>query len=168
MAYRILFIFVEGVDDKRFVEKIISPFIQEKGNYSLIKPIEYAVKSSQELRKFIQTIAHQSNQNYVLLCDLDSNGDKNATVKSRVEKVIEKYGQVLDKDKIVVVKEEIESWYYAGITAEKLEELGLPFLTNTETLTKEEFERIIPKTFISSNDFMVEVFERICFGRRKK
>ena len=92
MAYRILFIFVEGVDDKRFVEKIIIPFIKEKGNYSLIKPIEYAVKSSQELRKFIQTIVHQSNQNYILLCDLDSNGDKNAIVKSRVEKVIEKYG----------------------------------------------------------------------------
>jgi hypothetical protein len=159
MAYRILFVFVEGVDDKRFIEKVISPFIQEKGNYSLIKPIEYAVKSSQEFRKFIQTISHQPNQNYILLCDMDSNGDKNATVKNRVEKIIEKYGQVLDADKIIVVKEEIESWYYAGITNTKLEELGLPILTNTEALTKEEFERMIPKTFISPNDFMVEILK---------
>lgn len=159
MDFKILFIFVEGVDDKRFIESVIVPFIQEKGKYSLIKPIEYAVKSSQELRKFIQTISHQTNQNYILLCDMDSNGNKNATIKNRVEKIIEKYGQVLDKNKIVVVKEEIESWYYAGITNAKLEELGLPILPNTETLTKEEFERMKPKMFITDNDFMVEILK---------
>jgi hypothetical protein len=156
MDFKILFIFVEGVDDERFVKKVITPILEQKYNH--IKVIEYA-SNTQLVRTYVNMSKNKTNHDYIFLCDTDSNGDINATIKTRVEKVIQKYGQVLDKNKIFVVKEEIESWYYAGLTTTKLTELGLPFFENTETLTKEEFERMIPKSFISPNDFMVEILK---------
>ncbi len=168
MDYKELFIFVEGVDDKRFVDTIILPFLYAKGGYNFIKVIEYSSLSHQAIRIFLNTTTHKATQDYIFLCDMDGNANPNPSISERKEKESNKYGKSLDINKTVVVKEEIESWYYAGITNAKLEELGLPFLPNTEALTKEEFERMIPKTFISPNDFMVEILKEYVLEEGKE
>jgi len=168
MDYKELFIFVEGVDDKRFIDTIILPFLDKKGNYSFIKVIEYASLSHHAIRIILNTTTHKATQDYIFVCDMDGITDPNASISKRKEKESEKYGNSLDIKKTFVVKEEIESWYYAGITTTKLTELELPFFQNTETLTKEEFEKMIPKTFISPNDFMVEILKEYVLDEGKE
>jgi hypothetical protein len=58
------------------------------------------------------------------------------------------------------VIKEIESWYLAGLTAKDLEKLNIDYKKKkTDNLTKEQFNRLIPKKFISRIDFMQEVLK---------
>jgi hypothetical protein len=58
---------------------------------------------------------------------------------------------------------EIESWYYAGLTVETLQKLGLPSLPSTDGLTKEDFNALIPPSFDSRIDFMFEILKSFSF-----
>jgi hypothetical protein len=59
---------------------------------------------------------------------------------------------------------EIESWYYAGLPDESLQKLGLPLLSSTDQLTKEDFNALIPPSFDSRIDFMFEILKSFSFG----
>jgi len=44
----------------------------------------------------------------------------------------------------------------------------VPVLKNTDTLTKEGFNSLIPQRFDSRIDFMVEILKRFCTGMAKR
>ena len=69
----------------------------------------------------------------------------------------------LDNERIIVVQKEIESWYLAGLEDVSCEKLGLPTMTCTEELSKEEFNAIVKrgrdKTRMSSMLEMLRVYD---------
>ena len=52
--YKLLFIFVEGDDDERFFNRILSPKLQEK--YDTVKIIRYATMKKEKVDNFIRSI----------------------------------------------------------------------------------------------------------------
>lgn len=156
MEYKQLYIFVEGPDDERFINSVIKPILDKK--YSLVKVIKYATLSKVVIENFIKTYDKQSSSDYLFLCDMDARGNKLLCITKRKAKELNTYS-FLNINKIVIVREEIESWYFAGINQQKSEEFKVKWLTDTHLLTKEAFMKIIPKGFNSSNDFMVEILK---------
>jgi hypothetical protein len=65
----------------------------------------------------------------------------------------------LQPQRIRVVVEEIESWYAAGLDREDIEKLETAFPANTDGLTKEEFNELVPERFDSRIDFMMEILK---------
>jgi hypothetical protein len=145
MDFNILFIFVEGDDDERFVKKVIEPLIKQ--NYSVIKFIKYEKSIKKEIIDQLNTIRNKDIYDYLFFCDFDSHGDANFCTTTRKIKEFEKYNQVLELEKIVVVKEVIESWYLAIADVSILNQFKLPIENNTEIIDKQIFNRKISEEY---------------------
>jgi hypothetical protein len=66
----------------------------------------------------------------------------------------------LSQDRVLVVVKEIEGWYLAGLCKDSAKKLGLKEIPeSTNTLTKEDFNRLIPKKFDSRIDFVREILK---------
>lgn len=144
------FIFVEGYYDQMFIENILIPFLIEKPIN--IIPIPYQQKANKKINKDIQA---SSLQDYLFLSDLDSHTFP--CISSRKEKRLIEYDN-LDFSKIIIVKEEIESWYLAGIdnSLDSFKNWTIP--ENTEHITKEDFELMLEEHLIPSKiDFLKEI-----------
>ena len=152
-----LYIFVEGPDDERFFKSVFeSIFIQQ---FEFIKYIQYAVLPKIIVEKLVNTQKHSQKNKYIFICDMDARGDSTICITTRKEKEYNKYGKIIDKDRIFVVKEEIESWYFAAISENNLNNWRIDPISNTESLTKEDFIKLQPKAFSFRTDFMIEILK---------
>jgi hypothetical protein len=160
VTYRRLFIWVEGPDDLRFFEAIVKPVLSKR--YSWIDFVQYAGMKDEKVRDFISSI-NAMGADYLFARDVDAfacaSGAKADTI-----------GHVgnLNPARIVVVKEEIEGWYVAGLNRRSSRRLGFNHPGNTETITKEGFNALMPRRFASRVDFMMEILKAatIADGRR--
>lgn len=142
-------IFVEGINDARFFDWVMS-------RYYKLYPIPYQQKKNRLISKYIEQAKAKEDQDYVFLADLDSHSF--TCVTSKKNKRMDEYSTLDDTNRIIIVKEEIESWYIAGICEEcpdDIKSISVP--DNTENFTKEDFEEIIPPRFSSTIDFMIEI-----------
>ena len=63
-------------------------------------------------------------------------------------------------DRLIIVIKEIESWYLAGLDEAALKELGISYPDkDTDTLNKEQFDRLIPGKYVSRIDFMKDILK---------
>ena len=95
---------------------------------------------------------------YIIVADINDA----PCVTERKEKIKRRFGADIIDEKIVLTIREIESWYLAGLTNSKCEKLKLRNIPNTDNMTKENFNSLIPKKFSSRIDFMVEILK--CFS----
>jgi hypothetical protein len=66
----------------------------------------------------------------------------------------------IDEERIIVVIKEIEGWYLAGLINNiEAEKFKIHTFSFTDTITKEQFDSLIPKTFDSRIDFMLEILK---------
>ena len=129
-----LHIFVEGPDDERFFNNIYGSYWDE------FKFIKYAGWPSAKINNFIRSICCMENCDYLFLGDADGK-----TIEDKTSILINRYPN-LEKDKVFIVQYEIESWYYAGVSALVCQKLNLKqYVHNTDNLTKEHFNSKIPK-----------------------
>jgi len=152
-----LFIFLEGDDDVRFFENIIYPKLLP----IKIFPIKYASKKDMIIKKFVRRIESRDDEDYIFVTDLDNHTYQCCT--TRKEKRINEYNIV--DNKIIVVKEEIESWYLAGIVENCIKDLEPEVIPeNTDNITKEDFDNLIPNKYQDSRmDFMIEILRK-CYN----
>jgi len=144
-----LYIWVEGDDDVRIVEKILEPLF--KKNYDCVQVRPYSQLKRKKLNAFLRSIkAMQAH--YIVLADIN---DAPCVTEAK-RKVKEKYHEV-DESRITVVVKEIESWYLAGLNADAARQLGTRAVRRTDDLTKEQFNQRIPARFDSRIDFMIEI-----------
>jgi hypothetical protein len=132
------------------------PHMLENKQMNII-PIPYQQKSNKKINKDIK--AH--SQDYLFLSDLDS--QTNPCISSKKEKRKKEYDN-LDCSKIIIVKEEIESWFLAGIddSLNQFENWIVP--DNTEEITKEDFDSMLKQHSINSKiDFLKEVSKHYNF-----
>ena len=89
---------------------------------------------------------------YIFVTDL--NGGR--TEDSKIDEIVDQHKQ-LDSDSVVIVTPEIEAWYLAGIDEEAAKQLKIRNLRDTNSLTKEQFDSMKPKSASSMRDFMAQI-----------
>lgn len=151
MSYRRLFVWVEGPDDLRFFETLAKPVLARR--YNWIDIVQYACMKDEKVRDFITSI-NAMNADYLFARDIDTFPCASAAKVDAVSHVAN-----LDPTRIIVVKREIESWYLAGLNRKSARRLGLEHQGDTEAVTKEGFNDLIPRRFTSRVDFMIEVLK---------
>jgi hypothetical protein len=151
---RRLFLFVEGDDDERFLRAVLKPRLDRQ--YDSVTLWQYAKQKSDKIRAFLRSVK-AIKADYAFLADIN----RQPCVTARKRKLGDRLPE-LDEDKAVVVVMEIESWYMAGAEDSACERLGLRPSRSTDTLTKEQFDALIPKRFDSRVDFMAELLK--CFS----
>ncbi len=131
MAYRQLFLFVEGDDDERFFQRVIVPFFEKR--YDNIKIVTYAKRKKDYLEKFVRSM-RSMGADYLIVRDLDWH----PCVTAAKESLLQRCPQA-EPGRIQVVKAEIESWYCAGIPEGDRDwgNLSVARTADTEPITKE-------------------------------
>lgn len=158
-----LYVFVEGVDDERFCDKIFFPIFNKK--YNAVKVIQYAGKTSKKIGNFLKSI-DSMRDDYFFVTDIN---DK-PCVTAKKQKVRETW-KVTNEDKIIVIIKEIESWYLAGLDEKALSKLKIScshLLRDTDSLSKEKFDTLIPRKFDSRIDFMLELLKNFSIQTAKQ
>ena len=151
MAYRRLFIFFEGDDDERFFDRVIKPMYERI--YDHVHLWKYAQAKKQKVNGFLRSI-NAMQAEYLFVSDMDESPcvtDKKARIASKFEK--------LSEDRILIVCREIESWYLAGLNDEGCSQIGIPPSDDTDSMSKERFDGMVPKKFVSRIDFMQEIMK---------
>ncbi len=155
--YKMLFIYVEGLDDKRLFDEKIVPIFKKRYEWVTVRP--YAAMCPKKRYNFIKGVK-EMNADYFYTGDMDT-----ATcITLKKQDIINTVSNV-DADRIIIVIKEIEGWYLAGLTDENSKKLKISPLKNTDTITKEDFNGLIPKKFNNSRiDFMVELLKYFCIS----
>lgn len=144
-----LFLFVEGSDDERFVRK-------HYANKN-IKPINYANMTPKSVNNMLRGIKH-GNSSYLFFTDSDG-----CSSDVRIQRTVNKYTEC-ESSQVIVVCFEIESWYLAGLNQQDSQKMGVKFVSITDSITKEQFNAMIPKK-MSRLDFLLEILQKFdCEG----
>lgn len=152
-----IFVFIEGNDDELFLKEILAPLFKRKH----IIPWQYSSKKKKKVIDFIKSIKAMG-ATYIFITDFDERD----CLKTRITEIFDVFPN-LDEEQIVIVKNEIESWYISGINNEigveitcpkRLRKISIP--DDTEKITKEDFIKLMPVSFRGSKiDFMQEIIK---------
>jgi len=151
VGYRRLYVWVEGTDDERFFERTVRATFEQR--YDQVSVVRYAKRKRANIRAYLNSIKAMA-ADCIFLADIDA--EPCVTAKKRT--LEQRHG--IEDGRVIVVVMEIESWYMAGLDDEASAQLGVPFRKSTETLTKEDFNRLMPQRFDSRIDFMAEILKR--------
>lgn len=145
-----VYIYVEGAHDKIFIDFILSEYVRNNMGINL-HPIPYAQKKPKLISKSIKS---KFRHKYLFLSDLDSR--THPCMTSMKKERFDKYDG-LDCSKIIIVKEEIESWYLAGIdnSFDKFKKWEIP--DSTDEIEKEDFDKMYKLSFDSKDDCLMEI-----------
>lgn len=161
MTYNQIIVFIEGNDDERFFKRIIKPELEKKHKRAI--PFKCSCKKKIKINNYLKAIRCMGYSDYIFLTDINSA----PCISAKKESKLSKYTNI-DKNKIVIVIKEIESWYIAGLNVKNSEKLGIRFCNDTNNLDKEQFNKLIPKKFDSRIDFMQEILNSFQIRTAKK
>jgi len=131
-----LMLWVEGVDDERFFEKIIIPTLNER--YGNVTTLNHSQMKNAKINNFIKSIK-SCGYDYIFVVDIDLK----TSVDEKKKEIKGKYPE-LEENNIFIIIKEIESWYLAGL-GKKYKKIKLSQLDSTDHITKEMFNSKIPK-----------------------
>lgn len=149
---KILYIFVEGDDDEIFLKFFFKKYLS---HFEKVYFWKYAQKKKTDNVKFLKSIKQVSEWDYLIFADYDS---KNS-LRERRREVQYKFENELDDDKILIVIDEIESWYAAGIDFRYFDLKGLRFLKDTQRVTKEFFNSQCLTKYHPKTNFLIEIMK---------
>jgi len=153
MAYRRLFILVEGSDDERFVFALSEP-LKAIAGYDHIQPYAYANAPTKKVEGLIRSIRNMEGAEYVYCTDLNDS----PCIQAKKRKLQDSKG-FLDASRIIVVVPEIEAWYVAGLNDQAFQALGIRPQNCTDDVTKEVFNHLKPRRFRLRLDFTQELLK---------
>jgi hypothetical protein len=160
MSYKRLYIWAEGIDDERFFEKIIEPKLQEQ--YDYIKIVRYSNMKGEKVKDFLKSIKSIMDADYFFITDID----KSPCVSAKKEEIENIIDIDIDKEKIVVVIKEIESWYLAGLDTTKFKKIKIRHFERTDNISKEDFNKLISGN--SRVNFMIEILNNFSIEMAKQ
>jgi hypothetical protein len=160
MSYKELHIYVEGPDDSMFFEQIIKPLFETRHHYSFVKIITYSGKRKIDLATLLDNNRkRQHSCDYLFVCDMDAKNKKANNELERKDQARKENYKHLEDEKIIIVKEEIESWYLAGISSDNFEIFNIERFSDTEHIDKAQFKALMPKHFALKEDFMQAILD---------
>ncbi len=144
-------VLVEGSDDVRFFEHALVPRLSER--WGEVRLIPYACLRRTAVDRLLLGFA-RLGEPYVIVADIDN--EPSIRAKKRV--ILGRFEEA-DPATIAVVVIEIESWYLAGADDGFLKQEGLPTYSSTEEITKEAFNSLIPRRYLSRVGFMLDLLD---------
>ena len=156
MAYRRLFLLVEGEDDARFFKHVVIPLLLRDRDYQQVEPIQFRAWSKEKLKKFLHSIEAMGAE-YLLVGDLDLHPCVTAA-----KEVVARRHPFVEPARVQIVKAEIESWYCAGIPDRdpELGSLKIATCSDTSEVTKEAFYASLGPKAPFRIPFLVSLLER--------
>lgn len=152
MSKQELYVFLEGKEDALFFRILLRPILLNQ--YSDVKFIEYGQKNSKSIKdKLISFHKRPDLYHCLIVRDLD----ENPCVTSAKQKLALKF-DLNHIFPIIIVKMEIESWYFAGISEQLAAEYKISTRANTDKMSKEQFKQFIPAGQ-SKSEFMQAILE---------
>lgn len=160
----LLYVLCEGSDDQRFFDRIVQPRLPHAEHE--VEYFQYAQYSPENIRNLIHSIegmqARGINAAYLFFRDFDRAPCK----EYRFDEIDQKYDGLISRDRTFLVVQMIESWYAAGLSRQRTEEmLGRP-LQRTDELTKKRFNNLLPED-ASRIDFMQRLLEHFDVRRAR-
>lgn len=158
----LVYVFIEGRDDKKFCRKVIEPLLKKK--YRIIRPYQYQNSKNLIINNLIKKI-QQDGDEYIFLRDKDKPREtKGVGVRkgciSEIKKDIKVDYPHIDESRIVLVIRMIESWYLAGLDDDGLKRIGIEeVIVTTDDIGKGKFKQLKPDRFSSKIDFMIEILK---------
>ena len=149
MAYRALYLFVEGDDDERFARNVISPRLSKR--YDWIGTVQYAQKKPAKVSAHLRNIKAMGAEHF-FLADINSS----PCFPEKRQDLLNKFTD-LEGARVIIVVKEIEGWYLAGVPANNPWGIRVP--ADTSNLTKEQFDVAMAKPFDSRIAYMVEILK---------
>lgn len=150
-------IFVEGSDDVRFFERTLVPVLRNR--YDEVRLIPYASLRRVVVNRLIRGIERMGGE-YVIVADIDAE----PSVRAKKGAILRRF-ETAEPGAIAVVVMEIESWYVAGADDGFLIGCGVTPFGATDRLTKEEFNQLIPRRYISRVEFLLDLLEQYSLDR---
>lgn len=160
MPYKRLYIWIEGDDDERFFDGIIKPKLQSK--YDYVGFWQYAQVKEEKNNNFLNSIKAMG-ADYIFVADINS--AQCVTVKKQKVDI-----KNIDRDRIIILIKEIESWYLAGLDSKNAKKFRIAphRIRTTDNVIKEQFDNLIPEKFDDSRiDFMSEILKHFCIETAK-
>ena len=156
---------MEGGDDERFFESVVRPICEK--DYGLVQCWQYSQKTKARVNSYLNSIkAMQASGavDLVIVADMD----ESPCVTDRMERILSSFrslsagtgrsSELSSSTRILIVCREIESWYLAGLNDEECKRLGLTTtVENTDRISKEQFLDLMPDSFDSKSEFMLEI-----------
>lgn len=152
--YNRLYIWVEGRRDKQFFEKVIKPKFEREYGRGRVHIRQYREMGDEKVASLIESFKAKDDD---CICVADINSAP-CVSKRKEEKQKEEFKNV-DKDRIMIVIREIESWYLAGLDEDACKRLGITEFDNTDKITKARFDSLWRKSRDSDVDFMQEILK---------
>ena len=153
LVYQRLFILVEGDDDERFFERLIKPMYEQICDY--VSFWKYSRQKLEKVNGFLNGINSIPHADYIFVADMDDS----PCVTDRKERITSQFKK-LSEDRILVICREIESWYLAGLNDDSRRQIKIRRRFNkTDSISKEQFDRMMPNKFVSRIDFMQEIMK---------
>ena len=104
----------------------------------------------EKVDNFLKSIkSMKASYDYIFTTDINNT----PCITAKKQEIQDKLSNI-DISRIIVVIKEIESWYLAG-SGEKYSKN----ISNTDSISKEQFNNFIPKKFDSRIDFMLEILK---------
>lgn len=150
MVIKILYIFVEGDDDERFFIRIVVPRFQHR--YDHVKFVKYAHLTLDKVRNYIKSIDSMPGSDYIFVADKDNF----PCITAKKDWIASKYDG-MNRSKMLIVSRMIEGWYLAGLSDQSIKRFRLKKPFHTNDVSKEDFEKLMPKRYKSRIDFMIEL-----------
>lgn len=124
-----------------------------KNSFNKVEVIQYRYLKKQYVNSIIKKTKGENE--YIFTKDLDFP----VCMGLKKDSIIESYSNI-NRNKIIIVKMDIEAWYLAGLNRESCDELNIKYYVTTDEMTKSEFNSIKPKKFTSDIDFRMEILKR--------
>lgn len=151
MPFRRLIIFVEGPTDEDFIKGVLLPRIH--GKYDDVYFNRYAGTRPSKRDAFIRS-AKSAQWDYIFLTDIND-----ATcITNRKDHVLDRHPS-LQRERVMVVVQEIEGWYLAGLNASLASALNLSEVFDPNEATKEDFANLLPSNLRSPRELMTEILK---------
>ena len=158
---------MEGEDDERFFEIVIKPILEKE--YSLVQFWQYSQKKKEKVNRYLNSIRSMQvagMADFIVVADKD----ESPCVTDRKERILSSFrslsagtgrsSELGSSTRILIVCREIESWYFAGLSDEECNRMGLTTtLENTDRLSKEQFLSLMPDRFNAKGEFMLEILQ---------
>jgi hypothetical protein len=144
-------VLVEGSDDVRFFERMLVPLLREE--YGTVRLVPYACLRRTAVDRLLRGFA-RLGEAYVIVADIDA--EPSVRAKKRV--ILARFAEA-EPGAIAVVVMEIESWYLAGADDRFLTGSGLLPPSSTDEVTKEAFNALVPRRYVSRVGFMLDLLD---------
>ena len=143
---------MEGDDDERFFDRLISPLYKQICDH--VQIWKYSQETTKRVNGFLNSI-HAMQADYIFVADMD----ESPCVTAKKERITSQFEKLSD-DRILVVCREIESWYLAGLNDDSRRQIKIRrHFNKTDRISKEQFDRMMPERFVSRIDFMQEIMK---------